>query len=233
MENNLAESINKFFKETKSTPLSKEEELELLIKAQSGDIKSRDIVIKSQLRFVMKFVRKYQGLGLSLEDLIQYGSIGICVAIDTFDTTKGFRFSTYARWKILGEVDNAIDNEGKTVRIPHSQKDRTQHIKSISDPLGENGNETYGDLFLESETERSEIDNEDLQKDLVEALSKIKPRQAEAICRFFGVGYNHAQTMEEIGLEMGIGKESARILVRGAEKSLKGINGIEGLKDYL
>ena len=69
-KNNIADSISQFFKETKSTPLSKEDELDLLIKAQSGDKKSRDIVIKSQLRFAMKFVRKYQGLGLSLEDLI-------------------------------------------------------------------------------------------------------------------------------------------------------------------
>lgn len=228
----LADSIGQFFKEIKVPYLTREEELDLLIKAQTGDKKSRDIVIKSQLRFAMKFVRKYQGLGLSLEDLIQYGSIGICTAIDSFDTTKGYRFSTFARWKILGEVTNALAKEGKTVRIPHSQKDRTQSIKSISDPLGEDGNSDYADLFLEDEGSKKYLE-EDLQKDLVRALEKIKPRQAEAICRFFGVGYEHSQTMKEIGKEMGTGAEGARLLVRGAERSLKKIKGINNLRDYL
>jgi RNA polymerase sigma factor (sigma-70 family) len=230
---NLAESINKFFKETKSTPLSRKEELDLLIKAQSGDRKARDIIIKSQLRFSMKFVRKYQGMGLSLEDLIQYGSIGICQAVESFDINKGFRFVTYARWKILGEVNNALHNEGRTIRIPHNHKERNQYVKSISDPLNEDSNETYGDLFLDNEDEISGIESEDLQKDLVEALSKIKPRQAEAICRFFGVGYEHSQKMEEIGKEMGIGAEAVRLLIRGAEKSLRDVKGIENLRDYL
>jgi RNA polymerase sigma factor (sigma-70 family) len=226
------DSISQFFKEIKSPTLTREEELDLLIKAQGGDKKSRDIVIKSQLKFAMGFVRKYQGLGLTLEDLIQYGSIGICTAIDSFDVTKGYRFSTFARWKILGEVSNALSKEGNTVRIPHSRKERSQTIKSISDPTGEEGNSNYGDSHLEGDEVKPHLD-EDLHKDLMRALEKIKPRQAEAICRFFGFGYEHSQTMKEIGKEMGIGAEGARLLVRGAERSLKKIKGIDNLRDYL
>jgi RNA polymerase primary sigma factor len=229
---NLAKSISQFFNETKWTPLTKEEEFRLIRAAQAGDKESRDIVIKSQLRYVIQYVRKYQGMGLSLEDLIQHGSIGICEAIDSFDIEKGFRFNTFAQWKILGEISNALSNEGRTIRIPHSKKDRTQFIKSISEPV--NGNEeTFGDLYLKSEDTPSKSENEDLHIELGEALKKLKPRHTEAICRFFGVGYEYAQPMEQIGEEMGIGTEGARYLVKGAESALRKIDGIDELRNYL
>jgi RNA polymerase sigma factor (sigma-70 family) len=230
---NLARSISQFCNEAKWVPLSHEEEIQLIIQAKSGDSRARDIIIKSQLRYVIRFVRKYQGLGLSLEDLIQYGSIAVCEAIETFEPERGFRFNTYVKWKALGEISNALTREGATVRIPHNRKDRKQNNKSISDPIkGSDSPETYADLYLVDTSENSKVDPE-LGSDLADALLKIKPRQAEAICRFFGFGYEYAQSMEQIGDEMGIGAEAARLLVRGAERSLKKLDDIDKFREYL
>jgi RNA polymerase sigma factor (sigma-70 family) len=231
--NKLAKSIGTFCNEIKFVPLSPDEEVQIITRAQAGDAQARDIIVKSQLKYAIQFVRKYQGLGLSLEDLIQHGSIAICKAVETFDPTRGFRFSTYAKWKILGEISNALSDEAATVRIPHSRKDRKQFNKSIHDQVGkQEGSDTYADIYLVSEPDPSSTDS-DLGLELAEALGKLKPRQAEAICRFFGFGYDYAQTTEQIGNEMGIGAEAARLLVRGAERSLKGQEGIESLRDYL
>lgn len=228
-----AKSVSQFVSESKADKLTKEQEFELIRLAQAGDTRARAKVIQSQLRFVMQVARKYQGNGLSLEDLIQSGNIGLCEAVDDFDLTKGFRFNTFAQWKVRGEITAALQNEGRTVRIPHSQTDRTQTVKSISDPIGDSENaDTYADRYLVGETTTDELEQSDLTRDLMVALKSIKPRQAEAICRFFGIGFDYAQSMDQIGAEMSIGAEAARLLVRGAEKSLKQLSGIEILSDY-
>jgi RNA polymerase sigma factor (sigma-70 family) len=229
-----AKSVSQFVAESKSDRLTKEQEFELIAQAQAGDTRARTKVVQSQLRFVMQIARKYQGNGLSLEDLIQSGNIGLCEAVDAFDVSKGFRFNTFAQWKVRGEITAALQNEGRTVRIPHSQTDRTQTVKSISDPVGDSDNaETYADRYLKGDAGVDVFAQSDLTRDLQSALNSIKPRQAEAICRFFGIGYEYAQPMEQIGAEMNIGAEGARLLVRGAEKALKSVSGIELLSDYI
>jgi RNA polymerase sigma factor (sigma-70 family) len=229
-----AKSVSQFVAESKSDRLTKEQEFELIAQAQAGDTRARTKVIQSQLRFVMQIARKYQGNGLSLEDLIQSGNIGLCEAVDAFDVSKGFRFNTFAQWKVRGEITAALQNEGRTVRIPHSQTDRSQTVKSISDPVGDSDNaETYADRYLKGDAAVDVFAQSDLTRDLQSALNSIKPRQAEAICRFFGIGYEYAQPMEQIGAEMNIGAEGARLLVRGAEKALKQVAGIELLSDYI
>jgi RNA polymerase sigma factor (sigma-70 family) len=229
-----AKSVSQFVAESKSDRLTKEQEFDLIAQAQAGDTRARSKVIQSQLRFVMQVARKYQGNGLSLEDLIQSGNIGLCEAVDAFDASKGFRFNTFAQWKVRGEITAALQNEGRTVRIPHSQTDRSQTVKSISDPVGDSDNaETYADRYLKGDTTADALEQLDLTQDLMTALKSIKPRQAEAICRFFGIGFDYEQSMDQIGAEMGIGGEGARLLVRGAEKALKQVAGIELLSDYI
>jgi RNA polymerase primary sigma factor len=228
------ENSSRYFTEVERNKLvSPDEEWKIGMRAQQGDEKAIDALVKANLRFVISVAKQYAGTAERLEDLISQGNIGLIYAARTFDPTRGFRFSTYAKWKILGEISNALSDEAATVRIPHSRKDRKQFNKSIHDQVGkQEGSDTYADLYLVSEPDPNPTDS-DLGLELAEALGKLKPRQAEAICRFFGFGYDYAQTTEQIGNEMGIGAEAARLLVRGAERSLKGQEGIESLRDYL
>lgn len=98
--------------------LKPSEEQELARKIQQGDIPSRDAMIVHNLRLVMNLARRYEHRGLSLLDLVSEGNIGLMRAVDKFDPTKGFRFSTYATWWIRQAIERAVMNHARTVRIP-------------------------------------------------------------------------------------------------------------------
>lgn len=91
---------------------------QLIREAQNGNLESRDLFINSNLRLVLSVVKKYQNLGLDLEDLFSEGTFGLYNAIDKFDLQRGTTFTTYAVWWIRQSVLRAIENTGKNIRIP-------------------------------------------------------------------------------------------------------------------
>lgn len=108
--------------------ISQEEELELIDKTKQGSKKARKKLITSNLRFVISIAMEYQGRGLSLDDLINEGNIGLIRAIERFDPTRGFKLITYAVWWIRQAIMCSLNDNGKTVRIPVN---RLQNNKKI------------------------------------------------------------------------------------------------------
>jgi RNA polymerase primary sigma factor len=229
-------SIRQYVKETKKAiVLSRADEKALLIAAQAGDITARDTLVKANLRFTIQVARSYQGMGLELEDLIAFANIGLFEAVDRFDTNKDFKFITFAVWYVRAELQKALNDLSRTVRIPsHKTATEPQSIKSIHTPVGDDDNkETYADRFLEAESVKSQRDINDLRFDMHRALNQLPEKQREAVTRFYGIDREYAQCMEQIAEELNVTGERARQLVRLAENALRAMPGIKLLEQYL
>lgn len=113
----LAEEKLMLVKKGKKAPLTEEEEQELLAKIDEGH-NARDILIESNLRLVVSIAKRYLGRGMQFQDLIQEGNMGLMKAVNKFDPTKGFKFSTYATWWIRQAITRAIADQARTIRIP-------------------------------------------------------------------------------------------------------------------
>ena len=113
------DSMKVYLKEIGSSSLlDAEEELELAKRMESGDEAGRNELIEKNLRLVVSIAKRYLGYGLSMQDLIQEGNIGLMKAVERYDYRKGFRFSTYATWWIRQSITRAIADQSKTIRIP-------------------------------------------------------------------------------------------------------------------
>src|SRR4028118_335155 len=98
--------------------LTHQEEINLSKRAKKGDKVARKRLIEKNLRLVVSIAKKSRGRGLSFEDLIQEGNIGLMTAVGKFDPDRGFRFSTYATWWIRQAIQRALADKGRTIRIP-------------------------------------------------------------------------------------------------------------------
>lgn len=113
------DSMKLYLHEIGSIPLlTAEQEVEIAKRIESGDVQARDQLISANLRLVVSIAKRYLGRGLSVEDLIQNGNIGLMKAVEKFDYTKGYKFSTYATWWIRQAITRSVADQGRLVRIP-------------------------------------------------------------------------------------------------------------------
>ncbi|MDB6095871.1 MAG: polymerase, sigma 70 subunit, RpoD subfamily [Francisellaceae bacterium] len=113
-----------------ATLLSKDEEIRLGKLVHLGNNKARAQMIESNLRLVVKIARRYIRSGMPLLDLIEEGNLGLIRAVEKFDPTKGFRFSTYGAWWIQQSIERAIMNQSRTIRLPvHIAKELNRYLK--------------------------------------------------------------------------------------------------------
>jgi RNA polymerase primary sigma factor len=116
--------------------LDREEELALITASQAGDLDAKNKLILSNLKLVVSMAKKYMNRGLSFIDLISEGNFGLIYAIEKFDSSKGYRLSTYAVWWIKHSISKAITIKGREIRIPSYKYDLLSKVnKFITDNI--------------------------------------------------------------------------------------------------
>lgn len=270
-------SVKMYLKEIGEYPLlSKEEESKLAERAAKGSLKAREILINSNLRLVVYIAKKYEGRGISFLDMIQEGNLGLIKAVEKFDYTKGYKFSTYATYWIKQAISKAIMEQGRNIRIPINVIERISAIRKIEkeyqqkferDPsmkevaaalkldikkvkeaydwmndatsldiaVGDDEDVTIGS-FVEDESVKDSfaaIDNENQYSGLYEVLNTLTDKEKTVILRRFGIGFERAETLEEIGKSMKLSRERIRQIEADAMRKMRNPRRANLLKNYI
>lgn len=130
--------------------LTPDDEVRLADKIKKGDQEARALMIKSNLRLVVKIAHDYANLGLPLLDLISEGNIGLMKAVERFDPKKGGKLSTYAAWWIKQSIKRALANQSKTIRLPVHLVDKISKMRRVALQMSEElGREPTDDELAE------------------------------------------------------------------------------------
>src|SRR5919112_2003579 len=216
--------------------LTHAEEIDLSKRAKAGDKGARQRLIEKNLRLVVSVAKKYRGMGLPFEDLIQEGNIGLMKAVEKFDPDRGWRFSTYATWWERQAVQRAVADKGRTIRVPVHMGEKVRNVKgampdagSLNRPLGseedgselgelvedEGASDTAGEVMHEMETEG-----------LQAAIESLPERHRHVLVRRYGLDDQKPATLAELSEELKVSRERVRQLQREAERMLR--NGKSG-----
>ncbi len=148
----IDDPVKIYLKEIGRVPLlTPEEEIELAQRMKDGDKEAKKRLAEANLRLVVSIAKRYGGRGMSFLDLIQEGNLGLIKAVEKFDYTKGFKFSTYATWWIRQSITRAIADQARTIRIPvHMVETITKVKKTSSQLLHQNGRDPTADEIAQS-----------------------------------------------------------------------------------
>ena len=152
--------VKVYLKEIGRVPLlSPDEEVELARRIMEGDEQAKQRLSEANLRLVVSIAKRYVGRGMSFLDLIQEGNLGLIKAVEKFDYTKGFKFSTYATWWIRQAITRAIADQARTIRIPVHMVETINKVKKTSSVLlHKNGHEpTAEEIAAELNMEVSRV----------------------------------------------------------------------------
>jgi RNA polymerase primary sigma factor len=132
----IDDPVKIYLKEIGRVPLlTPEEELELAVRISNGDVAAKKRLSEANLRLVVSIAKRYLGRGMQFLDLIQEGNLGLIKAVEKFDYTKGFKFSTYATWWIRQAITRAIADQARTIRIPVHMVETINKVKKVSSQL--------------------------------------------------------------------------------------------------
>ena len=147
----IDDPVKVYLKEIGRVPLlTPEEEVELAVRIINGDEAAKKRLSEANLRLVVSIAKRYLGRGMQFLDLIQEGNLGLIKAVEKFDYTKGFKFSTYATWWIRQAITRAIADQARTIRIPVHMVETINKVKKASSQLLHvNGREPSADEIAE------------------------------------------------------------------------------------
>ncbi|MBO4582394.1 MAG: RNA polymerase sigma factor RpoD/SigA [Bacteroidales bacterium] len=162
-------SFEKYLQDiSKEAMITPDEEVELAQKIRQGDKAALDKLVKANLRFVVSVAKQYQNQGLSLQDLINEGNLGLIKAAQRFDETRGFKFISYAVWWIRQSISHAIADQSRIVRLPVNQLGTVNRVKKESAILEQ--------IYHRQPTIEEISDRMNLAPDKIKEILKISTR---------------------------------------------------------
>ena len=216
--------------------LTPDQEIELAAKIKKGDREARALMIRSNLRLVVKIAHDYANLGLPLLDLISEGNIGLMKAVERFDPAKGGKLSTYAAWWIKQSIKRALANQSKTIRLPVHLVDigiasgKVSQLKTVSirpasldAPISDDDSTEFGEIVgdEEAQTPFELLRDKNLRNEVGGLLDVLDDREKKIIFQRFGLDGGKPKTLEEVGKKFGVTRERIRQLQNIALSKLR------------
>lgn len=207
----------------KCKPLSKTKERRLLRLSKRGDIKAKNQILESNLRFVFDVAKRYTGRGVPIGDLISEGNMGLIRAIDKFDENVDVKFISYAVWWIRQAMLEAIKKSkiNQTSEIVKIDADDNNIEKIMSD--SEDEKVTSIEVMYSDGNEKQENNeiNEEQKRMIVKLLSILTEREKDIIERYYGVNGKEEMTLIEIGEELNLTSERVRQIKVSSMRKLR------------
>lgn len=171
-------------------PLAHDEVINLITEAQNGSQTARNKVINANLRLVWSIAASY-GTMMEFSDMFQNGTIGLCLAVDTFDVSRGTMFSTWALEQVRKYINIGLNNDSRVVRMGEHEirAKKAYNAKSMDAPIcNEDGEEkTLLDFFASSMSADNFSKVEDMRVKINHLMSALKPIEREVVCGLFGL----------------------------------------------
>jgi RNA polymerase primary sigma factor len=183
--------------------LTHAEEIDLSKRAKAGDKGARQRLIEKNLRLVVSVAKKYRGMGLPFEDLIQEGNIGLMKAVEKFDPDRGWRFSTYATWWVRQAVQRAVADKGRTIRVPVHRGDKLRKMARAYNELSSEMEREPADEDVAGRLGWSVEDVRDLKGSLWDASSLNQPLSSDADATEIGELIEDERASEVAGTVIG------------------------------
>lgn len=221
-------ALNRYLDEIgKGQLLSDEEERALSARILQGDQRALSKLVEANLRFVVTIARQYKGQGLSMEDLVSEGNLGLMKAAGRFDATKGVRFVNYAVVHVRQAIEKAIEQQTGLYKVPKDVKDeitaRQQSMPlSVDAPLGHRANLSLLSVLVNREAPLADerIHSEAIEDAVEFALGSLDARESRVVNAFYGIGQEH-ETMAEIAEDMDLKRERVRQIRDKAIRKLR------------
>lgn len=201
--------LNKYLDEIgRGQLLTEEEEQRLSARILKGDERALNRLVEANLKFVVAIARQYQGRGLSMDDLVSEGNLGLIKAAGKYDATRGLRFVNYAVVFVRQQIEKALKVESSEQRV-ESGKDG--YSRSVDAPLGTKTNMSLLSVLVDSNSPLADerVYNSTVERAVEYALRSLDERESQVVNAYFGIGQDHL-TMAEIAVDMGLKRERVR-----------------------
>ena len=221
-------ALNRYLDEIgKGQLLSDEEERTLSARILQGDQRALSKLVEANLRFVVTIAGQYKGQGLSMEDLVSEGNLGLMKAAGRFDATKGVRFVNYAVVHVRQAIEKAIEQQTGLYKVPKDVKDEITARQlsmplSVDAPLGHRANLSLLSVLVNRDAPLADerIHSEAIEDAVEFALGSLDARESRVVNAFYGIGQEH-ETMAEIAEDMDLKRERVRQIRDKAIRKLR------------